>query len=119
MKRSSQVALLLMGAASAGASAYALMPSRDCVAPDRPAALAPGAVSPQTLAPGAVQPVSAQAPCEPSGRSSGSGSSHGSGHSSGGSSSSSSTQTSTVVDSHSIASRGGFGSTGHSFSAGG
>ena len=37
MKRSSQVALLLMGAAGVGASAYALAPGkRDCLAPGAP-----------------------------------------------------------------------------------
>jgi hypothetical protein len=74
MKRSSQVALLLMGVTSAGAATYAVMPTRNCVAPDKPAALAPGAVNPQTLAPGgapAVAPNAQQAvPCPPSRRSS-------------------------------------------------
>jgi hypothetical protein len=41
MKRSSQVALLLMGAAGIGVSAYALSPSeRDCVPPGTPPAAA-------------------------------------------------------------------------------
>ena len=74
MKRSSQVALLLMGVTSAGAATYAIIPSRDCVAPDKPAALAPGAVSPQTLAPGVapgVAPsVQSAVPCQPTRRSS-------------------------------------------------
>ena len=43
MKRSSQVALLLMGATGVGAGAYAMTPPRDCVPPGSPAAaIAPG-----------------------------------------------------------------------------
>ncbi|MBI3704179.1 MAG: hypothetical protein HY244_10150 [Rhizobiales bacterium] len=78
MKRSSQVALLLMGVTGAGTATYAVMPTRDCVAPNKPAALAPGAINPQTLAPGGtpavapgVTPNAQQAvPCQPSRRSS-------------------------------------------------
>ena len=63
MKRSAQVALLLMGVTGAGASAYAILPPRACTAPDKPAALAPGAVNPQTLAPGVAPAVQPAAPC--------------------------------------------------------
>ena len=70
MKRSAQVVLLLMGATTAGASAYALMPPRGCVAPEKPAAMTPGAINPQVLAPGVTADGKAAAvPCEPGRRS--------------------------------------------------
>lgn len=69
MKRSAQVVLLLMGATTAGASAYALMPPRGCVAPEKPAAVAPGAINPQVLAPGVTPGAAAAVPCEPGRRS--------------------------------------------------
>jgi hypothetical protein len=69
MKRSSQVALLLMGVAGAGASAYALFPQQDCVAPEKPAAISPGTVSPQTLAPGVVRNANPTTPCSSTRRS--------------------------------------------------
>ena len=133
MKRSSQVALLLMGVTSAGASAYALMPPRGCVAPEKPAAMAPGAVNPQTLAPGGapgVQPaVQPAAPCQPSRRSYWGYRSYWSGRSYGYSStttqpsgrrslfSPSRSHTSVPSVGHSgTGARGGFGSTGHSVS---
>ena len=64
MKLSVQVALLLMGVTGAGASAYAVLPPRECTAPDKPAALAPGAINPQTLAPGVAPGVQATVPCD-------------------------------------------------------
>jgi len=75
MKRSTQVALLLMGVTGAGAGAYALTPPRQCVA-DQPGAVtnqvAPGAITPGTLAPGArsvvtpgLAPQAAANPCPP------------------------------------------------------
>jgi hypothetical protein len=130
MKRSSQVALLLMGVTTAGASSYALIPPRDCVAPDRPAAI--GAINPQTLAPGAIGTSAGAAPCNSNARSSSYGggrSSYWSSRSSGNTSSttqlsgrrslfSSSTSRTSVPTvgraSGTIGSRGGFGSTGHS-----
>ena len=64
MKRSAQVALLLMGVTGAGASAYAVLPARECTAPDKPAAMAPGAINPQTLAPGVAPVVQPAVPCD-------------------------------------------------------
>jgi len=133
MKRSSQVALLLMGVTTAGASAYALMPPRGCVAAEKPAATAPGAINPQVLAPGAnVAAQPAAAPCDSSRRSTWTRSSYWSNRSY--SRSSSATQprltarTSLFSPSRSHTSvpsigqsgsggRAGFGSTGHSVSA--
>jgi hypothetical protein len=73
MKRSAQVVLLLMGATSVGASAYTMLPPRGCVAPDKPAAVAPGAISPQTLTQGSETEGKAalvqQQPCHPGRRS--------------------------------------------------
>jgi hypothetical protein len=43
MKRSSQVALLLMGAGAVGGASYAAMPQRDCSAPAQQTAVAPDA----------------------------------------------------------------------------
>ncbi|MEP7029561.1 MAG: hypothetical protein ABI830_01365 [Pseudolabrys sp.] len=124
MKRSSQVALLLMGVTTAGATSYAFLPSRDCVAPDKPAALAPGAINPQTLAPSAT-------PCEPNRRSSRSYWASRSNNNTtttrrsgwGGWFSRSSSRTSfaptgTRSGSSGTSSRGGFGSTGHGHSSG-
>ena len=130
MKRSSQVALLLMGVAGVGASAYAMMPNRqECKPPQ--SAVAPGsAVAPLPGAQGAAQAPKDE--CQQRRRSwwpgsggysssssargsrsyfSGSGSSSvsRSGISSSSSTSRSSTPSSTF-------SRGGFGSTGSSFS---
>jgi hypothetical protein len=128
MKRSSQIALVLMGATAVGTTAYAMMPPR------------PECRPPQQQAGVPVPPNAAAAqPCGTS-RSSSS-----SGYSRWGSSGSSSTwtrrsqqPTSTSVamrpsgtsvpsvsshpltsTSSSTASRGGFGSTGHGFSSGG
>jgi hypothetical protein len=70
MKRSSQVALLLMGVTSAGASGYALLPPRGCAATEKPAAMAPGAINPQALAPGTTLDAKATVPCDTSRRSS-------------------------------------------------
>ena len=95
MKRTSQVALLLMGV---GAGGYAMMPRNECAA------------QPSTGMSAARAPGD---PC-PSGQSSSS-------SSSGGSSSRSSFSGSGSSDSssHSGASHGGFGSTGASYSSGG
>lgn len=135
MKRSSQVALLLMGVTTAGASSYALIPSRDCAAPNQPAAI--GAVNPQTLAPVAVGAANpAAAPCSSNSRTSSYGGYRSSYWSSRSNTSSSSTQASakrslfspstshtsvpsvgrSSSSSSSSSSRGGFGSTGHSVS---
>lgn len=46
MKRSSQVALLLMGTVSVGGAAYAMMPSERCE-PNQPAVTLPGQPPPQ------------------------------------------------------------------------
>ncbi|MBX9650148.1 MAG: hypothetical protein K2X57_24170 [Xanthobacteraceae bacterium] len=101
-KRSSHVALLLMGTLAVGGGAYALMPGDNC----------------QPTAPGMAAPTG----CQPRGSSSGGGSGGGSsryGFFSGGSSSgSSSASTTTSSDSGSShVSRGGFGSFAHSFGA--
>ena len=130
MKRSSQVALLLMGVTSASAATYTVMPTRECVAPDKPAAMAPGAVNPQTLAPGIAPGVQPAAPCVRSRYSSWGHRSYWSGRSYGYSSSPtqpsarrslfspSRSHTSVPSVGHSgIGSHGGFGSTGHSVGA--
>jgi len=130
MKRSSQVALLLMGVTGAGASAYALMPPRGCVAPEKPAVMAPGAVNPQILAPGVTAAVAPAVPCEPGRRSTWTRSSYWSGRTYGYSSprtpqtgrsilfSPSRSHTSVPsVGRSSSGSRSGFGSIGHSVSA--
>jgi hypothetical protein len=122
MKRSSQVALLLMGVTSAGASAYALFPERECTPPEKPAAIAPGAINPQTLAPGVAKNANAAPPCTSTRRSSwgrryywSSRSDQSTGpsrRSSGFSPSTSHTSVPSVG--HSSGFRGGFGSFGHS-----
>ena len=115
MKRSSQVALLLMGVTGVGASSYALAPRRDCPPPRVPGAAAPGA-----------REFVAQAPaCQP-GRSYFT--SHGSrGYwsrpiFSSGAFESTRTVTSTATGPSSgsgpSTGRGGFGSTGHGISSG-
>jgi len=108
MKRSSQVALLLMGTAAIGGSAYAFMRSENCA--DRPGMSAPGSQQATDCA-----------------RRSGSSSSSGSYRSYGGSSSSSahnpsgnsgSASHSGIGDSGShTTTRGGFGSFAHSFTS--
>jgi hypothetical protein len=75
MKRSSQVALLLMGVTGAGAATYSLAPSRACVPTDRPAAVAPstavpgaashGAMTSEMLGPGAASLLRPANPCPP------------------------------------------------------
>jgi hypothetical protein len=102
-KRSSHVALLLMGTLAVGGGAYALMPGDNC----------------QPTAPGMAAPTG----CQPRGSSSSGGGSGGgssrygffSGGSSSGSSSASTTTSSDSGSSH--VSRGGFGSFAHSFGA--
>jgi hypothetical protein len=102
-KRSSRVALLLMGTLAVGGGAYALMPGDNC----------------QPTTPGMAAPTG----CQPRGSSSSGGGSGGGssryGFFSGGSSSgSSSASTTTSSDSGSSqVSRGGFGSFAHSFGA--
>src|SRR5512132_377398 len=121
MKRSSQVALLLMGMTTAGASAYALLPPRDCATP--------GTISPQTLAPG-TGPVKPFAPCESGGRSSSGSRSYWSSRSYSRGSSSTPQQsgeysghappeshTSVPSVGHGPGTRGGFGSIGHFIAA--
>lgn len=129
MKRSSQVALLLLGVTGAGAASYAVMPARECVAPAKPAALAPGAINSQTLAPGVAPRGQPAAPCERSRYSSWGHRSYWSSRSYDYSSSpakpsgwrglfsSSRSHTSVPSVGHSSGSRSGFGSTGHSFGA--
>jgi hypothetical protein len=132
MKRSSQIALVLMGATAVGSTSYAMMPRNECRPPAQQ----------QTGVPVPPNPAAQPEPCRESRRS---GSTSSSGYSRWGSSGSSSiwsrrspqpTSTSTsvamrpsgssvpAVSSHSssttsTASRGGFGSTGHGFSSGG
>jgi hypothetical protein len=129
MKRSSQIALVLMGATAVGGTSYAMMPRNEC----RPV---PGAQQPAGASV-RINPATGQPePCREDRRSSSS-----SRYSSWGSSGSSSTwsrrsqqPTSTSVamrpsgtsvpstsshSSTSVASRGGFGSTGHGVSSGG
>jgi hypothetical protein len=102
-KRSSRVALLLMGTLAVGGGAYALMPGDNC----------------QPTTPGMAAPTG----CQPRGSSSSGGGSGGGssryGFFSGGSSSgSSSASTTTSSDSGSSqVSRGGFGSFAHAFGA--
>lgn len=122
MKRSAQVALVLMGATAVGASSYALAPRTDCVPPGS-AASRPPAVAPGTGQPGE--------PCRETRRSSSSGYSRwGSSGSSTWRRSSTQTSTSTALRPSGAAvpstgrsgtttvARGGFGSTGHGFSSG-
>jgi hypothetical protein len=101
MKRSSQVALMLMGVTAVGASGMMLMPRRDC-RPPTAAEIAAGAKPDD--------------PCRSSGGSSSRGGSSGRswffGHGSGTGSSSSS-------EHGSSSSRGGFGSTGSAHASGG
>jgi hypothetical protein len=124
MKRSGQIALVLMGATAVGASSYALTPSRtECAQPNSPAARPPVAGSP--AAPQGNQP------CRET-RRWWSSSGHGGG-SSGSSAWRRSTQVNTSTALHSpggaitsaghsststLAARGGFGSTGHGYSSG-
>jgi hypothetical protein len=120
MKRSSQVALLLMGTVAVGGGAYALMPSENCP-PNQPGVVQPGG-----------QPQNQN--CHRSWRSSGGGSSGYSGYHSGyGGSSSSSSSPHLSSQQHfsgsgtafggssstSPVSRGGFGSFSSHFSGGG
>ncbi|MGY8638895.1 hypothetical protein RAD15_41150 [Bradyrhizobium sp. 14AA] len=104
VKRSGQVALLVMGTIAVGATAFTLMPRQNCDPPSSGAA--PGQTS---------------VTCSSRGSSGGSGGSHWSSRSSFFSSDSSSHSSSgTSSDSgHSSVSRGGFGSFGHGFSGGG
>ncbi len=108
IKRSSQVALLLMGTNAVGGTAYTLMPSENCTT-ERPAIVAPGST-----------PVT---DCTQRSRSS---SSSGSGYRSYGSSSgqsltggdtSSPTKSGSTADGGSHVTRGGFGSFAHAFTS--
>ena len=124
MKRSAQVALLLMGVGSVGAATYAISPPRNnCVPQDsaRPSAVAPNPAA-----------TSAAEPCPPRRQGIASGRSHYTSYSRTGSSSSGwsifgrGSATSTVPrssrtssGSRGTTSRGGFGGTGHSISSGG
>jgi hypothetical protein len=106
MKRSAHVALLLMGTAAVGGTAYTLMPNENCSA-DRPAIAGPS---------GTTNCVS-RSSSSSSGGSSGSGS-----RSFFGGGSSSSTQTASASSASSAGeashvSRGGFGSFAHSFAS--
>lgn len=106
-KRSSHVALLLMGTFAVGAAAYTLMPRQNC---ERP---------PNTPTPSLLQSNNTECPPRSSSSSSSGGSSGSSSRSSyysgsSGSSSSSSSSTSTHdTSSHSNVQRGGFGSFAH------
>ena len=99
MKRSSQVALLLMGVTGVGASSYALTPRSNCPPPTVTGTAVPG------------QP--AAAPCQP-------GRSHFTSHGSGGYWSRPIFSGSTPSGGHTSApsGRGGFGSTGAAHSSG-
>ena len=107
MKRSSQVALLLMGTTAVGGTAYSMMPRENCSA-DRPAISSTGAQQANDCA-----------------RRGGSSSSGGHRSSYGGSSSSSqglfggnsSSGTSSAVHDSNHVTRGGFGSFAHSFTS--
>jgi hypothetical protein len=109
-KRSSHVALLVMGTLAVGGGAYALMPSETC----QPAA-------PAVAAPGTPQPAT-QVACTTRTSSSGGGGSSGYSRSRwsffGGSSSSGSSSAG-MAESSSHVTRGGFGSFGRMFSGGG
>jgi hypothetical protein len=110
VKRSGQVALLLMGTLAVGGTAYALMPrQQSCPQPD--------ATTPAV----AGQPQSSNCTSQRSGSSSGGSGSGRWGYSSSDSSRSSSGGSSThVVDASSAhVSRGGFGGFGHGFGFGG
>ncbi|CAL8981080.1 hypothetical protein RHODGE_RHODGE_04224 [Rhodoplanes serenus] len=122
MKRSAQVGLVLMSAATAGGGAYMLMPGQDC----RPETGEPALHAP--LRTGETSPP-ACAPRGSSGSSGGTrwssgswwgGSSGDSGHASGGSTTAAGHAGSTShAAGTSVAARGGFGSIGHAFSSGG
>lgn len=108
IKRSSQVALLLMGTTGVGGTAYSLMPSENCTT-ERPAIVAPGSAS--------------VIDCIPRGRSSSSSSggyrSYGSSSSQSlyGGDSSSPSKSGGTADSGSHITRGGFGSFAHAFTS--
>ncbi|MBI5113851.1 MAG: hypothetical protein HZA68_17935 [Rhodovulum sp.] len=119
MKRSAQVGLVLMSAATAGGGAYMLMPGQDC----RPETGEPALHAP--LRTGETPPP-ACAPRGSSGSSGGTRWSSGSwwGGSSGDSASHAGAGSATAVGrasgaSTAVAARGGFGSIGHAFSSGG
>lgn len=105
VKRSGQVALLVMGTLAVGTTAYTMMPRQNCEPPP----------------PGTEASAQASTACSSRSSSSSSGSSRWSSRSSFFSSDSSSHSSSgTSSDSgHSSVSRGGFGSFGHGFSGGG
>jgi hypothetical protein len=102
VKRSAQVALLLMGATSIGATSYALTPRNDCSGQPTPGSAVVGTPSADTT-------------CS-SGRSS-SGGGHGSSRWSSSSSNGSGTSGPTGGSTSTSAARGGFGSTGTSVAA--
>ena len=118
-----------MGVTSAGASTYALIPPRDCAAPEKPAAMAPGALSPQTLAPGVALDSKPAVPCDTTrrwswghrnywySRSYGYNSSPTQPSGRRGIFSPSRSHTSVPSVGHSSGARGGFGGTGHSVGA--
>jgi hypothetical protein len=124
MKRSSQIALVLMGATAVGTTGYAMMPNKEC----RPVV---GAQQPASVR---INPATGQAePCRENRRSSSSSGSHWSSSSSSTWVRRSSTPSSTLTttrpsgssvpstssySSTSVAARGGFGSTGHGVSSG-
>jgi hypothetical protein len=114
-KRSSHVALLLMGTMAVGGTAYTLMPRQNCTPAPAPGVVAPPTPPAPGMAAPPTQPQTNTTACTSRG-SSGSGygrssrysffSDSSSGHSSSGSSSESSS---------SSVSRGGFGSLAHAF----
>lgn len=122
MKRSSQVALLLMGVGGVGATAYAVTPARDCTAPAQQSTVASGLAATDI----AAQPQKqAQDPC-PSRRSwSSYSSSHGGSHWSRpiftgrhGTTTTSAAPVARASGSSTFGTlRGGFGSIAHAFSA--
>jgi hypothetical protein len=129
MKRSSQVVLLLMGVTGVGAGAYAMMPpTRQCTPAQPGGAVAPRASGAPVITGTDMQGVvPSAAPCPPSRWSSGSGgSSHWSRPIFRSSSSTTATRTSVQPSrvstpggsvSPGTAARGGFGSTGRSFTS--
>jgi hypothetical protein len=100
-KRSAEVVLLLMGTLAVGATAYALMPSEDCVR------------SPNDPAPSLLQ--SSNAECRQRGSSSSSHGSSGGSRYYGSDSSSSQPASGTSDSGSSHVTRGGFGSFAHPF----
>jgi hypothetical protein len=108
MKRSSQVALLLMGTTAVGGTAYSLMPRENCTT-ERPAIVAPGSTS----ATDCTQRSHSSSSSGSGYRSYGSSS----GQSLVGADSSSASKSGSTADSGGHVTRGGFGSFAHAFTS--